>query len=79
MEKAGGDDKVEAPFRVGLAQGAGDGEAWIELVHGWDRIRDPLLDALFTGLIASRPWGQPGADGGRISYGPGAEVRSTNG
>ncbi|KGN42265.1 FAD-dependent oxidoreductase [Knoellia aerolata DSM 18566] len=29
-------------------QGAGDGDAWLELVHGWDRIRDPLLDALFT-------------------------------
>jgi phytoene dehydrogenase-like protein len=26
----------------------GDGDAWLELVHGWDRIRDPLLDALFT-------------------------------
>ena len=27
---------------------AGDGDAWLELVRGWDRIRDPLLDALFT-------------------------------
>ncbi|WP_122263746.1 phytoene desaturase family protein [Ornithinimicrobium cerasi] len=27
---------------------AGDGEAWLELVSGWDRVRDPLLDALFT-------------------------------
>ena len=26
----------------------GDGDAWLDLVHGWDRIRDPLLDALFT-------------------------------
>ncbi len=26
----------------------GDGDAWLELVRGWDRIRDPLLDALFT-------------------------------
>ena len=30
------------------AEAPGDGEAWLELVHGWDRIRDPLLDALFT-------------------------------
>ena len=27
---------------------AGDGDAWLELVRGWQRIRDPLLDALFT-------------------------------
>jgi phytoene dehydrogenase-like protein len=26
----------------------GDGDAWLELVRGWQRIRDPLLDALFT-------------------------------
>ena len=26
----------------------GDGDAWLRLVAGWDRIRDPLLDALFT-------------------------------
>ncbi|KQU70496.1 NAD(P)/FAD-dependent oxidoreductase [Phycicoccus sp. Root101] len=30
------------------AEAPGDGEAWMELVEGWDRIRDPLLDALFT-------------------------------
>jgi phytoene dehydrogenase-like protein len=30
------------------AEAAGDGDAWLELVKGWDRIRDPLLDALFT-------------------------------
>lgn len=30
------------------AESPGDGAAWLELVHGWDRIRDPLLDALFT-------------------------------
>jgi phytoene dehydrogenase-like protein len=30
------------------AEAPGDGDAWLELVHGWDRIRDPLLDALFT-------------------------------
>lgn len=27
---------------------AGDGEAWLQMVRGWDRVRDPLLDALFT-------------------------------
>ena len=26
----------------------GDGEAWLALVEHWQRIRDPLLDALFT-------------------------------
>jgi phytoene dehydrogenase-like protein len=30
------------------AEAAGDGDAWLELVRGWDRIRDPLMDALFT-------------------------------
>lgn len=30
------------------AESPGDGDAWLELVQGWDRIRDPLLDALFT-------------------------------
>lgn len=29
---------------------AGDGEAWLGLVQQWQRIRDPLLDALFTPL-----------------------------
>lgn len=28
--------------------GAGDGDAWLELFAGWQRIRDPLLDAMFT-------------------------------
>jgi phytoene dehydrogenase-like protein len=28
----------------------GDGEAWTRLFEGWQRIRDPLLDALFTPL-----------------------------
>jgi hypothetical protein len=37
-------------------------------------LSDPF--ALFTGLIASRPWGQQSADGGRISYGPGGVVRN---
>lgn len=32
--------------------------------------------ALFTGLIAGRPWGQPTGDGGRLSYGPGGVVRN---
>jgi len=27
---------------------AGDGDAWIEMFRGWQVIRDPLLDALFT-------------------------------
>jgi phytoene dehydrogenase-like protein len=26
----------------------GDGDAWLQLVEGWRRVRDPLLDALFT-------------------------------
>lgn len=30
------------------AHHAGDGDAWLRMVAGWDRIRDPLLDALFT-------------------------------
>ena len=30
------------------AEAAGDGDCWLELVRGWDRVRDPLLDALFT-------------------------------
>ncbi|ROH86783.1 DUF1302 family protein [Stagnimonas aquatica] len=37
-------------------------------------LNDPA--ALLTGLISSRPWGQPGPNGGRIVYGPGAVVRS---
>lgn len=27
---------------------AGDGDAWVEMFEGWQAIRDPLLDALFT-------------------------------
>ncbi|RYV51110.1 phytoene desaturase family protein [Pengzhenrongella frigida] len=27
---------------------AGDGDAWLAMVADWDRIRDPLLDALFS-------------------------------
>ena len=34
---------------------AGDGEAWLRMVRGWDRIRDPLLDALFTPFPPVRP------------------------
>ncbi|MGL5818221.1 MAG: phytoene desaturase family protein [Phycicoccus sp.] len=26
----------------------GDGEAWLRMTAGWQRVRDPLLDALFT-------------------------------
>ncbi len=46
---------------------AGDGEAWLRMVRGWDRIRDPFLDALFTPFPPVRPaarllrrWGVPG-------------------
>jgi len=28
--------------------GAGDGDAWLQLFQAWRRVRDPLLDALFT-------------------------------
>ncbi len=28
--------------------GVGDGQAWLEMFDGWQRIRDPLLDAMFT-------------------------------
>jgi phytoene dehydrogenase-like protein len=30
------------------ADAPGDGDAWLELVKNWQRVRDPLLDALFT-------------------------------
>ena len=33
----------------------GDGAAWLRLVADWHRVRDPLLDALFTPLPAARP------------------------
>jgi phytoene dehydrogenase-like protein len=46
---------------------AGDGEAWMRMVSGWERIRDPLLDALFTPFPPVRPmarllrrWGAAG-------------------
>lgn len=32
--------------------------------------------SLFTGLIASRPWGQPSPNGGRLVYGPGGVVKN---
>ena len=38
-------------------------------------LNDPA--ALFTGVVVSRPWGQPGANGGRISYGPGGVVQNS--
>lgn len=28
--------------------GVGDGQAWLDLFAGWQQVRDPLLDALFT-------------------------------
>ena len=30
--------------------GAGDGQAWLDMFDGWQQIRDPLLDAMFTPL-----------------------------
>lgn len=30
------------------AAAPGDGDAWLDLVAGWQQVRDPLLDALFT-------------------------------
>ena len=32
------------------AAAPGDGQAWIEMFEHWQRVRDPLLDALFTPL-----------------------------
>ncbi len=34
---------------------AGDGDAWLELFAQWRRVRDPLLDALFTPFPPIRP------------------------
>ena len=46
---------------------AGDGDAWIELFDAWQRLRDPLLDALFTPFppvrSALRLLGRLGASG----------------
>lgn len=33
----------------------GDGEAWLRMVRQWQRLRDPLLDALFTTFPPVRP------------------------
>jgi phytoene dehydrogenase-like protein len=33
----------------------GDGDAWLRMFAGWRRIRDPLLDALFSPLPAAGP------------------------
>ncbi|WP_235950375.1 phytoene desaturase family protein [Phycicoccus flavus] len=38
-------DRSAAGFE---AQAAGDGDAWLRMVAGWDAVRDPLLDLLFT-------------------------------
>ncbi|WP_199286691.1 phytoene desaturase family protein [Nocardioides houyundeii] len=40
-------DAVETAELLETA-GPGDGDAWMELVAGWQQLRDPLLDALFT-------------------------------
>ncbi|MBM6401568.1 phytoene desaturase family protein [Phycicoccus sonneratiae] len=45
-------DDTAAAFE---ADAPGDGDAWLRMVAGWDRVRDPLLDALFTPLPAARP------------------------
>jgi len=37
------------------AEHPGDGAAWLRLVAHWQRLRDPLLDALFTPLPAPVP------------------------
>lgn len=37
------------------AQAPGDGDAWLKMFAGWERIRDPLLDALFSPLPAAGP------------------------
>jgi phytoene dehydrogenase-like protein len=39
---------AEATASALEAAAPGDGEAWLRLVEHWQRIRDPLLDALFT-------------------------------
>jgi phytoene dehydrogenase-like protein len=36
-------------------QNPGDGDAWLRMFAGWERVRDPLLDALFSPLPAARP------------------------
>ncbi|MBE1877483.1 NAD(P)/FAD-dependent oxidoreductase [Myceligenerans sp. TRM 65318] len=35
--------------------GRGDGDAWLRLFAAWERMRDPLLDALFSPLPAAGP------------------------
>lgn len=37
------------------AAAAGDGAAWLRMTEGWSRLRDPLLDALFTPFPPVRP------------------------
>lgn len=37
------------------ADAAGDGDAWLRMVARWDRVRDPLLDLLFTTFPPVRP------------------------
>lgn len=39
----------------GDGSGSGDGDAWLRMFAGWRRVRDPLLDALFSPLPAVRP------------------------
>ena len=49
------------PHPAWTAHHAGDGDAWLRMVAGWDRIRDPLLDALFTPFPPVRPGAAPAA------------------
>lgn len=37
------------------AASPGDGDAWLRMFAGWQRVRDPLLDALFSPLPAAGP------------------------
>ena len=53
------------PQRAWTSTTPGDGDAWLRMVAGWDRVRDPLLDALFTpfppvrsGSAAAAPLGR---------------------
>ena len=42
-------ERDPARTAAGLEQfGSGDGQAWLDMFAGWQRIRDPLLDAMFT-------------------------------
>ncbi|MEU4363457.1 NAD(P)/FAD-dependent oxidoreductase [Promicromonospora sp. NPDC023987] len=45
-----------ADTAAGLEEfGRGDGDAWLRMFAGWQHVRDPLLDALFSPLPAAGP------------------------